>query len=277
MLKKKLKSNEDSEIEKIIKNLIIDIFPNIYLESFNNLKKLNKTFLPINPKFIYTSNEFESNELFKFYSAKNIKNCKYIIGQHGATYGSARHQVSQLYNLKVADKLITWGWENSSKTKKGYLFPKLNKPSGKKPKKITFMTRPLMPMWKSYDLYEELEIEINSDINFVKSINLDLRNIFQIKLHPGDGLFHNFETKKRWQENFKDLNIYDNKTKFDKFKNNSKLFIFNYESTGFLQLININFPTLLILRNFDYQVDESCKKDYESLISAKILHFNNVF
>ena len=36
---KKLKSNEDSEIEKIIKNLIIDIFPNIYLESFNNLKK----------------------------------------------------------------------------------------------------------------------------------------------------------------------------------------------------------------------------------------------
>ena len=39
MLKKKLKSNEDSEIEKIIKNLIIDIFPNIYLESFNNLKK----------------------------------------------------------------------------------------------------------------------------------------------------------------------------------------------------------------------------------------------
>ena len=132
-----------------------------------------------------------------------------------------------------------------------------------------------MPMWKSYDLYEELEIEINSDINFVKSINLDLRNIFQIKLHPGDGLFHNFETKKRWQENFKDLNIYDNKTKFDKFKNNSKLFIFNYESTGFLQLININFPTLLILRNFDYQVDESCKKDYESLISAKILHFNN--
>ena len=43
-----------------------------------------------------------------------------------------------------------------------------------KTKKITFMTRPLMPMWKSYDLYEELEIEINSDINFVKSINLDL-------------------------------------------------------------------------------------------------------
>ena len=68
-----MKSNEDSEIEKIIKNLIIDIFPNIYLESFNNLKKLNKTFLPINPKFIYTSNEFESNELFKFYVQKTLK------------------------------------------------------------------------------------------------------------------------------------------------------------------------------------------------------------
>ena len=38
---------------------------------------------------------------------------------------------------------------------------------------------------------------------------------------------------------------------FDKFKNGSNLFIFNYES-WILQLIN-NFPTLLILRDFEIQ------------------------
>ena len=70
--------------------------------------------------------------------------------------------------------MITWDGK-FLENKKRLLVSKLNKPSGKKPKKITFMTRPLMPMWKSYDLYEELEIEINSDINFVKSINLDLK------------------------------------------------------------------------------------------------------
>ena len=140
---KKLKSNEDSEIENN-KNLIIDIFPNIYLESFNNLKKLNKTFLPINPKFIYMSMNLRVMNCLSFIVQKTLKIVNILLANMVQPMGRL-DKVSQLYNLKVEDSLITWGWEIPRKTK-GYLFPKLIN-QVEKTKKITFMTRPLMPMW----------------------------------------------------------------------------------------------------------------------------------
>ena len=63
------------------------------------------------------------------------------------------------------------------------------------------------------------------------------------------------------------------KITFDKFKENSKLFIFNWRART--QLININFPTLLLLRNFETQKKDNYKKYYDFLLNSKILHLNN--
>ena len=263
------------DLESAIRGIFFDVFPNIYLESFLNLKKNLKKFpLPKDPKFIFTSNDFETNEIFKIYCVNKIKNSKYIIGQHGATYGSGRYQTSQIYNLKVADKLITWGWNEHPKTKKGFLFRKLT-PSKNRGEKIALMIRLIMPNWRTYDMYEELEREFKDDFKLIKGLKKEIINNLEIKVHPGDNNCYNFETRSRWLSEFRDIKINETKFSFDKYKNNSKLIIFNYESTGFLQLININYPTLLVLRNFDFQIDDQYKKYYEYLLNSKILHLNN--
>ena len=155
-LKKMLLPEPKKDLESAIRGIFFDVFPNIYLESFLNLKKnLKKTPLPKDPKFIFTSNDFGTNEIFKIYCVNKIKNSKYIIGQHGSTYGSGRYQISQIYALKTADKLITWGWNEHPKTKKGFLFRKLT-PSQNRGEKIALMIRLIMPSWRTYDLYEEL-------------------------------------------------------------------------------------------------------------------------
>ena len=87
----------------------------------------------------------------------------------------------------------------------------------------------------------------------------EIKKKLQIKMHPGDGRFFDFQTKLRWSDAIPDIKILNPKINFDKFKNGSKLFIFNYESTWFLQLININFPTLLILRDFEIQKIDNYK------------------
>jgi len=270
-----LKKNKGSSFETALRAIFFEIFPNIYLESFVNLKKkLETSILPKNPEFIFTSNEFEVNEIFKLYCVNKIKKSKYYVGQHGATYGSGRYQCSQIYNLEAADKLITWGWNNNIKIKQGFLFPKLSHITNRG-KKITYMVRVILPTWRTYDVFYELEKEIEEDFALVKSFNKKIRNNLQIKMHPGDGHFFDFETKSRWTSKFSDIKIIQPTIKFDKFKNDTNLFIFNYESTGFLQLLNINFPCLLILRNIDSQIDDQFKKYYEFLIEAKILHLNN--
>ena len=279
LLRSKLKTlllkNKNKDLESAIRGIFFDIFPNVYLESFSNLKnKLKLLYLPKNPKFMFTSNDFETSETFKLYCANKIENSKYIVGQHGSTYGSGRYQASQIYILKTADKFITWGWNKNEKTKRGFLFSKLT-PVIKKGKKITYMIGLIMHKWRTYDLHYELENEFTDDFNLVKKINKNIRENLQIKMHPGDGKFFDFQTKLRWLNQFPDIEIIQSKTNFDKFKNNSKLFIFNFTGTGFLQLININFPSLLVLRNFDFQIDDQYKKYFEYLIDAKILHLSN--
>ena len=52
------------------------------------MEKSQNVGLPKNPKFIFTSNDYEHNEIFKFYvsklSEKNKSN--YYIGQHGVYF-----------------------------------------------------------------------------------------------------------------------------------------------------------------------------------------------
>ena len=86
---------------------------------------MTSSILPKNPNFIFNSNDYVENELFKIYCANKINSSKYIIGQHGCNYGSARYQNDQIFIFKTVDKFITWGWKENEKTERGFLFPKL--------------------------------------------------------------------------------------------------------------------------------------------------------
>ena len=47
------------------------------VESFNDiLKEANNSGLPNNPKFIFTSVDYDNNEIFKFYTANLLKEKK---------------------------------------------------------------------------------------------------------------------------------------------------------------------------------------------------------
>ena len=59
------------------------------------------------------------------------------------------------------------------------------------------------------------------------------------------------------------------------FSTENKLVIHSYDSTGLLETLAINKPTLCIWNNKIDHVLETMKYKYQLLIDAKILHFNN--
>ena len=66
------KSN--NKLEKILCNLAHDNLPTFFLEGFKkNLSLTLSINWPKKPKFIFTSNNFETDEIFKLYSAINIE------------------------------------------------------------------------------------------------------------------------------------------------------------------------------------------------------------
>ena len=75
-------------------NFLIDIIPNqLPLNLFEGYKFCKKLSInqgyPQKPKVIFTSNSFDTNEMFKFYTANMVDRkdpSKYIVGQHGNSY-----------------------------------------------------------------------------------------------------------------------------------------------------------------------------------------------
>ena len=60
----------------------------IFSEGFLELKKIaSQQPWPKSPKFIFTSNNFNTDEIFKIWTATKIQSgSKYYVGQHGNNY-----------------------------------------------------------------------------------------------------------------------------------------------------------------------------------------------
>ena len=78
-----------------------------------------------------------------------------------------------------------------------------------------------------------------------------------------------------YYKNFK-IEIDDGKKDVSKILDQAKLCIFNYDSTGFLENICNNVPSIMLLDE-DYLnfISDDFKKKYENLISSKLIFFKN--
>ena len=67
-------------LERIVRHLIFELLPICYLEGFKDLNNIVKAKCwPKSPKFIFTSNNFYYDEVFKLYTALNVEKEKNIM------------------------------------------------------------------------------------------------------------------------------------------------------------------------------------------------------
>ena len=109
----KLDYSNYTGLEKLTRKLLIDLLPTCYMEGYSKIcKKIRNMNWPKDPKFIFTSNAFEFDEAFKFYTAKKIEEgVPYFIGQHGANYGTYKYS-QKWTEITTCDTFISWGWDN---------------------------------------------------------------------------------------------------------------------------------------------------------------------
>ena len=108
---------KNQEFKFLIENLFL-MMPTSYIENFVNVKEsVNKNYWPRKPNLIFTSNNFDTDEGFKFYLAElkeNNQNLKYIVGQHGIGY-NLRKTKTHYQEREIADKVFVWGKQTEDK------------------------------------------------------------------------------------------------------------------------------------------------------------------
>jgi len=272
-----ISSKTDDEFLKICLQILSKCIPISYLEGLKeieiNAKKRN---FPRNPKVIFTSNAFFSDEEFKYWVIyQRKKKAKYIIGQHGSNYGIERFYHPRLEE-EIPDQFITWGDNIYSKNiRSGFVFTAPKTKMIKHNTKGNILLVELSPPFHIYhhDEFFRYKNYFKNQIKFYNQLDENLKKEVVIRL-PGLSKNLNFNEIDKWKRINKYINIDDFSCPIKKAISNSKIVVFSYFSTGFLECMCQNVPTIGFWNEPLYNVLKNSKNDLKKLMDVNIVHGN---
>jgi putative transferase (TIGR04331 family) len=261
---KKNKKNRDT-LELVLDSMILKHFPKIYLEGYKKtIKFIDTLSWPTKPRFIYSSNSFFNDDVFKIYLAEQKRryNTKFISGQHGGGFFSSKYYFNQDLQFDISDFVLTWGFKKkfSDKFVPMFNFLNVNKNSNKYYKnnaKLLFIDYEFsrFPYGLGINMFHERKYpELAEDrFSFFKKINDSILDSTIIKMDTDYGR----STKERFYDRGIKCNFASRHDSFLKLLNSSKICVMNINSTPFLQTLNLNHPTVIFInKNIDLINDE---------------------
>lgn len=273
------KNNSNKNLENLLIAMMFHTLPVCYLEGFDDLKKIaDKQSWPKKPKFIFTSNNFDTDEIFKFWTANKVEcGYKYIVGQHGNNYGTYRYMYPSLEEI-TADKFLTWGWKDGLKQhapafilKRSGIKNKLYDSKGQ----LLLIELCQLHRITTWDNYAEFGIYFEEQQKFVFNLTDELKRNLIIRLHP-DYKNHKWQELDRWRLFDPKLNIETGNIHINKLIAKSRIIIHSYDSTGILETLSQNIPTLAFWQNGFDHLRESAKPYYQVLLDVGIIHFSSI-
>ena len=272
-LREAIGKDSDNSIQGKIRELMPEMLPTIFLEGYPELVKTSqKKYLPKNPKFIFTSNEFHTNEVFKVWVAESIEQgTKYIVGQHGNNYGTIKYP-KQSIEERTADAFLTWGWVSSQNNIPTFNFknPKGSSLKHNRQGKL-LLTQIHFPhnisFWDSIaDYFKDLK----SQMDFVSYLPESIRDETLVRLHPASQSF-SFDEKGAWRGSFPSISIDSGQNSLTSLITNSRIIVHGYDSTGLLESLSANYPTICFMPGGFWNVREDALDVYEKLKQVGIL------
>ena len=256
-LRQKLRLNlKNNDFEKFVSSVLHQFIPKSYVENYDSLDQSIKKFnWPQSPKLIFTSHSYRE-ELILFYIAKKkeVNKSKIFFGQHGGSFFQYLFNSGEDYQLNNSDFFLTWG-ETPKNTKIiniGILKP-LNKESFDKRKgKILFVLKSMLKYTQ--------QVNSSSGVNqYLQNLDGLVNFLNNLKKHTNEKnfLFRNFsrylglDEEKIFKHYFPNSEHDDGKTEINKLYKRSKLIVHTYYSTGILETLALNYPSIVI-NDFDY-------------------------
>ena len=275
-LAKQVVIKSDNTMENILFSMVFELLPICYLESFDSLNKLVKEQpWPKEPKFIFTSNAFDTNEVFKIYTAQKVEEgIKYFVGQHGNNYGVLRNHRNPSNEEITADKFLTWGWvDGLPQHTATFMFKTVNGKRGCYNSQGGLLLIELSLQHRMYtsDDTAEFNTYFEDQQKFINKLTSAPRRKLVVRLHAGYRLMK-WGEEKRWQAFDPLLKIDTGDTNVRKLVEKSRLVVHSYDSTGILETLSQNIPTLAFWQNGFDHLRDSAKPQYQLLVDAGIVH-----
>jgi putative transferase (TIGR04331 family) len=120
--------------------------------------------------------------------------------------------------------------------------------------------------------------EYMREIDLVKKIAVFMSQFFgvsvTVKMHHGSGEAEKVYLEKHFAKSSARCVVNRSNTNLQKFSKGFGLFVFTYDSAGFLEALNSNVPVIAVFENWPNRLFPSADRDYQSLVEVGILHYS---
>ena len=270
-------SQSSTDLENCARSLILRLMPKSYLEDYKTINQLaDEIHWPKNPKFICTANDYDMNDFFKIWAAKKIEGgTPYYVIQHGNNFESSRYTIAP--EIEFSDRYITWGWNHKANCAPGFVVRGTVRRSDKYKKSGTLL---LMASFLKSNSGAETKAEWNSiqiseQKKFLKLLNSEVHEkiVFRILRHD----LRLPETLKSWRDFFAqarvNATIESSARNFNKSLKRSRVAVFAYYSTGFLECLAADKPAICFWQNSLNFLSDDVVDDFKQLERVGLIHF----
>ena len=278
-LSNQIRNKSKNYLENILSEMLFELLPICYLEGFPNITDLaKKQSWPKYPKFIFTSNNFDTDELFKVWLATKVESgSKYFAGQHGSNYGTHRY-INRTIEEVTAERFITWGWKDElCQHTPAFIFKTAEAKNANYNSQGFLLLVELcidhrVTIWDDYAEFNNYFKEQN---DFVSLLSSAVKKQLIIRL-PASHKNFKWNEEARWKAFDSSLKIDNGSSNLVNLISQSRLVVYSYDSTGMLENLSKNIPTVVFWQNnFDHLRDQA-KPFYQALVDAEILHLTPV-
>lgn len=278
-----------TSIDFVFFNLFMEFFPIYYLEQYKWMTEYTKfRYKNISFKQIFIFADLSESLTKNFFIASQIEDfdTKLIDIQHGGGYGIRKNCLEENVEINTAHHFISWGWkrETTGKIIPGVCIKNNNLISKRKVhdnfSDIVFATTCIIRYSNKFsqDLAFSNPILYRENIagfvkHFLKNTNFNLIwRPYTARLDIGDKHIE-YIINQLPQDSLPRLTINTSGSFYD-IVSDALLYITDHNSTTFLETLNANIPTIIILNKDWDEPCDSAKEQFDILKNAGILYYD---
>jgi putative transferase (TIGR04331 family) len=265
----------ENDFEKFLEEILVKQIPLIYLEEYSNtLDRIKNISWTRSPEVVFTAGNTIFDDFFKIWVALKVeKGTKLIAGQHGGVYGSGKWESSEDHDILISDKYFSWGWDakgvkplpaqkminfNSSLSydKQGGLLHVL----GAFPRySIRMFSVPMSSQMLGY---------VDDQLLFISLLDEFIRRKVVLR-----GLINGYGWNEVGRIKIRYPKLAEcSAKKMLKSMKKARLFVGTTNTTGFLEALAANMPTIIFWNPDHWELREGAIDDYDNLKKVGILH-----
>lgn len=263
--------------ELFVRLQLPEMIPICYLEGYEQLcHQVKELPWPKAPKFIFTCNNFDTDEIFKAWTGlKAEQGFPYFVGQHGANYGT--FVTTEKFPVVVScDRFFTWGWTNNQpKNVPAFIFKNAGENEIKNSKDGGLLLIELPPLHRSglaninaqnsdFSRYQEEQFQ------FVSALPETIQKKLTVRLHA-EWRKHRWSDETRWNDRYPLICLELGSASIQQMISKSRLVVHSYDSTGILETLSLNIPTMCFWYDGMHHILDNARPFYELLRYVGIL------